>query len=413
MPDGTMGQAADQGLAGDGLNKMRVAMVHNYYLVRGGEDESFESEARMLREHGHAVTSVTEHNERVRSLGYIRTAVRTVWSVESYDRLRTILRREKSDILHVQNFFPLLSPSVYYAARAEGVPVVQTLRDYRLYCPDGRFFRDGRACEDCLDQLVPISGIIHACYRGSMAATATVATMLTVHRALGTWNRLVDVYIALTDFARRKFIQGGVPAEKLVVRPNSIHPDPGVGQHRGGYALFVGRLSPEKGVDTLLDAWERIDRRWTLRIVGDGPLTNLVARASARSSGVEYLGRLPVEDVYALLAEARVLVFPSSFYETFGRVAIEAFAHGTPVIGANIGAIAEVTEDGRTGLLFKPADAADLAAKLEWAWEHPQSLAAMGREARREYETKYTAAVNYPRLLDIYQLATARSRDRR
>lgn len=384
---------------------MRILSVHSRYQIRGGEDECREAEERLLREMNHSVEVYEENNEQVATLGNVPMALKTVWSVEAYEIVRQRLAKQSHDVVHIQNFFPLISPSVYYAAKAEGVPVVQTLHNYRLLCPNGLFFRNGHVCEDCLGKPAPWPGVVHACYRENRAASTAVATMLTVHRAMRTWNKMVDVYIALTQFARQKFIAGGLPAQKIVVKPNFVHPDLGIGEGRGGYALFVGRLSPEKGLDTVLAAWERLGGKIPLKIVGDGPLSSWVAQTAQRLDHVEWLGRRPIEEVYTLMGEAMVLLFPSQWYETFGRVAAEAFAKGTPVIAASIGAIAELIDHERTGLHFQPGDSEDLAAKVEWALAHPKKLAQMRREARTEFEVKYTARENYRRLMDIYALA--------
>lgn len=389
---------------------MQVVVVHNHYQFQGGEDESFQSEVRILQEAGHQVVAFTEHNDRVNNLGHVRTAGRTVWSVEAYRQVRDILRSGKPDMLHVQNFFPLISPSVYYAARAEKVPVVQSLRNYRLLCPAATFFRDGHICEDCMGKAVPWPGVVHNCYRSSKKATMAVTAMISTHHVLQTWVEMVDLYVALTEFARQKFIEGGLPANKIVVKPNFVYPDPGLGEHRGGYMLFVGRLSSEKGINTLLRAWEHLETQRELVIVGSGPLKTEVEQAAQRIAGVKYLGQRSVEDVYALMGEAEALILPSEWYEPFGRVAIEAFAKGTPVIAANIGAMSELVEHERTGLLFTPGDAADLASKVEWMCVHPDKVGKMGTEARLEYEAKYTAASNYQQLMNIYELAGARTR---
>ncbi len=383
---------------------MQVLSIHNSYQIRGGEDESREAEQRLLREMGHSVEVYEENNDRLSSLNAIQLACKTVWSKEAYKTVKQLLARQPHDIVHVQNFFPLISPSVYYAAKSMGVPVVQTLRNYRLLCPNAMFFREGRVCEACIGKAIPLPGVLHGCYRESQTASGAVATMLTVHRLMQTWMQKVDLYIALTEFARQKFIQGGFPEDKIVVKPNFVNPDPGIGEGRGGYALYVGRLSVEKGLDTLLAAWEKLGKQLPLKIVGDGPLANQVVEATQRLGNVEWLGRKPVQEVYALMGEAKLVIFPSKWYETFGRVAVEAFAKGTPVIAANIGAIAEVVEHGRTGLHFQPGDAVDLAAQVEWALSHPSELAQMRREVRAEFETKYTAKQNYRQLMEIYNL---------
>ncbi|PTQ51397.1 MAG: Glycosyltransferase [Brockia lithotrophica] len=304
-------------------------------------------------------------------------------------------------MVHVHNTFPLASPAVFHALKAEGVPLVMTLHNYRLFCVNALFFRKGQVCEACLGRL-PWRGVIHGCYRESRLASSVVAGMLTVHRAIGTWN-LVDRFIALTEFARKKFIEGGIPPEKIVVKPNFVYPDPGPGEGRGGYALFVGRLSPEKGIQTLLKAWELLGGRIPLKIVGDGPLAEEVSKASQKIRGVEWLGRMPPEEVYALMGEAMFLVFPSEGYENFPRVFAEVFAKGTPVIASDIGAAGEIISHGRTGLHFRPGDPEDLAAKVEWLLGRPRELERMRREARAEYEAKYTAEKNYEQLMAIYR----------
>lgn len=384
---------------------MRILSVHNRYQIRGGEDESRAAEERLLRDRGHQVESYEEHNDKIEQLNRVEVALRTVWSTEAYHHVKQQLRQQPHDVVHVQNFFPLISPSVYYAAKQSGVPVVQTLRNYRLLCPNALFFRDGQVCEDCLGKFVPLPGVVHGCYRESKVASAAVATMLVVHRMLPTWTQQVDIFIALTQFARQKMIEGGLPAEKIVVKPNFVSSDSGVGQGSGGYALFVGRLSVEKGLDTLLAAWKKLGGKIPLKIIGDGPLTEEVVNLTQQLPSVEWLGRRPMDEVYALMADATFLVFPSKWYETFGRVAVESFAKGTPVIAANIGAIAEVVDSGRTGLHFRPGDPDDLAAQVDWLLAHPHELAIMRQEARSEFETRYTADHNYQQLVDIYEKA--------
>lgn len=383
---------------------MRILSIHNSYQIRGGEDESRAAEERLLRERGHCVEVYEENNDRIASLNPAQLAMKTIWSAEAYQTVNQRLKKANYDIVHVQNFFPLISPSVYYAARAQQVPVVQTLRNYRLLCPNALFFRDGNVCEDCLGKAVPAPAIVHGCYRDNRIATGVTATMLSMHRALQTWMNMVDVYVALTEFARNKFIEGGFPADKIVVKPNFVYPDPGIGEGKGRYALFVGRLSVEKGLDTLLAAWEHLGEKIPLKIVGEGPLANQVAEVSSRLPSVQWLGRRPMNEVYDLMGEATMLIFPSKWYETFGRVAVEAFAKGTPVIAAKIGAIAELIEHGRTGLHFPPGDSEELAAQVEWALQHPNELAQMRYEARVEFEAKYTAKQNYQRLMEIYNL---------
>src|SRR5882757_8921508 len=226
---------------------MKILMLHNRYLVPGGEDQSSAAEVALLRGHGHAVEFLEEDNRRVEQLGKARTALRTVWSRESYRRIDEKLRGGQFDILHVQNFFPLWSPSVYYAASRNRVPVVQTLHNYRLMCANALLFRDQHLCQECLGRFLPWRGVVHACYRNSRAASAVVASMVGAHKLAGTWRKRVAMYIAVSGFARDIYITGGLPPEKIVVKPNFIHPSPVPGGGGGGYALYVGRLSTEKG----------------------------------------------------------------------------------------------------------------------------------------------------------------------
>jgi glycosyltransferase involved in cell wall biosynthesis len=386
---------------------MRILLVHNFYQQTGGEDLVVADEARLLASRGHDVAQYSIHNDQVNSLSRFGLGHRTIWSRPAHHDVRAAIATHRPDVVHVHNTLPLLSPSVYYAASAEGVPVVQTLHNYRLMCPAAVCFRDGRVCTECVGKSVALGAIRHACYRGSRSASAAVVTMLSVHRLLGTWERKISVYITLTDLARRLFIESGLAAEKLVVKPNFVDPDPGSGTGSGGYALFAGRLSVEKGIRTLLQAWQSVGARLPLRIVGDGPLGPDVAAAAGDNRAVTWLGRREPKDVVSLLREATCLVFPSECYETFGRVIVEAFAAGTPVVAAGHGAAAELVADGITGVLFRPGDASDLAAKVIHLNSQPVLRGQMRAAARSDFESRFTADVNYRSLLAIYQRALA------
>jgi glycosyltransferase involved in cell wall biosynthesis len=392
---------------------MNVLLCHNYYQQPGGEDQSFAAESRLLRERGHDVTEYTLHNDAIESMGQLEVAGRTFWNRAVYRELGALVRRVRPDVMHCTNLFPLLSPAAYYAARRQGVPVVQSLRNYRLLCPGALFLRDGRVCEDCLGKPFAWPGVRYGCYRGSRAATAVVAGMVAAHRAMGTWSTAVDLYFTPSAFARQKLVQGGLPGDRIAVKPNFIDPDPNPGSGSRGYAIFVGRLSPEKGLGTLLAAWAGAADLPPLRVVGDGPEADLVRAAAARDPRITLLGRRSLADVLELVGAAACLIMPSLWYETFGRTIIEAFAKGTPVVVSRLGALAELVEDGRTGLLFEPGNATDLADKVRLLLRQDQ--AALRQAARAAFLAKYTAERNYDMLLDLYEQAVrlaARGRNR-
>jgi glycosyltransferase involved in cell wall biosynthesis len=392
------------------ISQMKVLLVHNSYQQPGGEDIVFEQERQLLTREGHTVITYQRSNNDINDYSVLKRLdlLKTVvWATEPRLQLIQLLNREKPDLVHVHNTFLLISPSIYSACQEVGVPVVQTLHNYRLFCPTATFFRDGHVCEECVDHDLSRS-IAHGCYRHSRAATAAVVLMLSVHRQRHTWTEGVNSYIALTEFARDRFLEGGLPADKLFVKPNFVHPDPGLpAETRGSYALFVGRLSPEKRVSTVLAAWTHIRSRMPLLVLGGGPeRVELEKEALQRGlSGVTFHGQLSREQTLAAMRQARFLVFSSEWYENFPVTLAESFASGLPVICSRLGAMEEIVEDGRTGLHFTPGDSNDLAQKVDWAWSHPERMQMMGKEARREYEAKYTAEKNYPILMNIYEEA--------
>jgi glycosyltransferase involved in cell wall biosynthesis len=388
---------------------MRLLLVHNRYQQPGGEDVVFEAEAALLRGHGHEVEEWVEHNRDIAGMSPARLAVDTVWSAPAVRRLRGILARARPDVVHFHNTFPLISPAVYSTCQDHDVPVVQTLHNYRLLCPNAMLFRDGRPCEDCVNRAIAWPGVLHACYRGSRPQTAVVATMLAAHRHRGTWRQDVDTYVALTEFARRKFIAGGLPPDRIVVKPNFVSVSPELNQPAAGYFLFAGRLSEEKGVRTLLDAWRTTPVSPELRIAGGGPLEGLVRHAAETVPHVRYLGRLTRDDLLSQLGAASALILPSEWYEGLPTIALEAFACGRPVLAARVGALDEIVADGVTGAFFPRGDSEELAGLVRWAASHAGDLARMGADARREYERRYTAEVNYPQLMEIYRQAAGRA----
>jgi len=385
---------------------MRILTIHNKYKFRGGEDESRESEDRLLMERGHEIRQIVFDNATIQISKAVPVGIQATWCPSSYQRVCREIRAWRPDVLDIHNFFPLASPAVHYAGLRHHVPVVQTLHNYRLLCPGANFFRNGVICEDCTMHRVPWPALQRKCYRASSLQTAAVAIMDILHRSLRTWNRAVSLFIALSEFEKRKFVENGFPEARIVVKPNFV-PDPGPPGRGGDRLLFVGRLSPEKGVRTLLRAMAATAWNIQLKIVGEGPLEPEVRAAAAHDPRIEYLGKRVHREVLDLMASARCLVFPSECYETFGRVAAEAFSRGTPVIAARLGAVAEIVDEGRTGLHFTSADPADLVRAMKWVYSNPEKVAAMRREARAEYEARFTSERNYHLLIETYEKAIA------
>jgi glycosyltransferase involved in cell wall biosynthesis len=390
---------------------VKILVVHNRYQHAGGEDVVVEQEGQMLRNAGHEVINYFRSNDEIKQFSRAQRLAlipNTIWSTSTRTEFRALLGREKPSIVHVHNTFVRISPSIFSACQDVGIPVVHTLHNYRLMCPTGLFYRDGHVCEECAEKSL-WSGIGHGCYHDSGPATAVVAGMIAIHRMLGTWSRPGHFYIALSQFARQKFVDSGLPDERIFVKPNFVHPDPGLPSDKQPYAVFAGRLSPEKRVDNLLQAWERSKSRFPVLILGDGPeRPGLEENArQKRLSGIDFRGHVSREQVIEIIRGARFLIFPSELYENFPVAIVEAFACGTPVICSRMGAMREIVSDGSTGLQFTPGQVEDLAEKMDWAWAHRDQMSEMGRQARREYETKYTAETNYKLLMDIYGRVTS------
>jgi glycosyltransferase involved in cell wall biosynthesis len=389
--------------------QMKIVLVHNLYQQAGGEDVVFESEKRLLERNGHTVIPYVRSNMELQNTSYldwIIIAPEIIWSSKTRHEFAAILDAERPDIVHIHNTFVVISPSIYSACRERGIPIVNTLHNFRLLCPASSFFRDGKVCEECVDHSL-LRSVRYGCYRNSRGATAGVALTLAFHRALGTWRTSITRFIALTEFAKQKFIAAGFSSEKFVVKPNFTDPDPGERVGPGEYAVFIGRLAENKGLRVLLDAWKKLPTQFPLQIVGDGPeRLALEAQASQlQLSGITFRGKLPRATAIETVKGARFLIAPSTWFEGFPMGIVESFACGTPVICSRLGGMTAIVDDHLTGLHFNPGDAQDLATTLEWAWDHPSELAEMGRSARRKFERDYNAEKNYSLLMGIYDEA--------
>lgn len=392
---------------------MRVLIAHTHYQHAGGEGIVVEREGDLLTQHGHEVIAYHRSNAEVSDMSFankLTVPLRMTWARDAAATMRNMIERHRPDIIHIHNTHFMMSPAVIDAAAQFNIPIVQTLHNFRLLCPAGTFFRDGRPCEQCLQQPVPIAAMQHACYRDSRSQSAALAFSTTFHRMRGTWSN-VHHFITPTEFARQKLIEAGFDAERITAKPHFLEEPPAapaLDAPPARYIVFVGRFSDEKGALFLLRSWRQLPDV-PLKMIGDGPLMD-EARALIADNpqmNVELLGRIPRDEVSAIMRDAYALVFPSECYETFGLVAVEAFAVGTPVIAAGHGAPAEIVQDGETGLHFIPSEPDDLAEKVRHLWAKPQLAAAMRPLARVAFEQHYTAAANYPLLMQIYERAKA------
>ncbi len=389
---------------------MKVLILHNSYQLHGGEDGVVAAEAQLLAEAGHQVTVDITSNDSVSGvLRKARVALEAHGSRDSAKRVHDLVRQVQPDVVHVHNFFPLLSPSIHQAASSAGAAVVQTLHNYRLLCANGTFLRNGQVCEKCTDG-GRLWGIYHGCYRNSVVGSAAVASMQAATLGSSHWLDSVHRFIALSEFGRSKFIGAGVPEDRIVVKPNfAPMPSPSdEGNPRSG-AVYVGRLSVEKGVDTLVTAWRHFPEL-LLTIVGDGPERERLQ--SMAPSNVLFTGARPHPEALALMSSASILVVPSRCYEGFPVVVAEAFSLGLPVLAASIGALAEIVQPGRSGAHFAPGDPDSLVRALQDLVGTRASLVQLSAGARDSYETLYSPATNLRQLERIYDDAVDSSRGR-
>lgn len=392
---------------------MKVLLAHNCYRsgTPAGEDNAVRQEEALLRRHGIEVVSYRRSNDDVderNPLAVAHTATNMAWSSRSFRDVGGLIRRERPDVAHFHNTFPLISPSGYAACRDAGVPVVQTLHNYRLLCMAATNYRDGAVCEKC-GSGSPWPGLIHRCYRRSVLGSAAVGWMLWSNWHQGRYTQLVDAYVALTQFAADRFVEAGLPAMRMFVKPNFVDDSLGSGEGGGGYVIFASRFSEEKGIRTLLEAWRRL-RDVPLKLVGDGPMRTEIRESIERNGlPIEIVGMKSRHEVLDLIGRAEMQVVPSEWFEGFPLVIVEAYARGTPVVAAKIGGLAEVVVDGVTGLLHRTGDPEDLARCVRSLWTDAFLKAQLRRGARAQYEANYTPEQNFRALLEIYEHARTKA----
>ena len=398
---------------------MKILLIHNFYgsSAPSGENTVFLAEKDLLKSNGHQVIEYTTNSDQIRRLGMLGCligAFHTPWNPLHLSKIRKILQTEQPDIMHIHNTFPILSPSIFYAAKGTKTASVLTLHNYRLFCAAAIPMRDNTPCTLCLDKSSGWSALRYGCYRNSRVATLPMALLIALHRKLKTWQKRVDAFISLTHFQEEKLISAGLPAEKVSIKPH-FYPNPPTSlpwNQRTDTALYIGRLGEEKGVEYLLDAWEKWgESSPKLSIIGDGPLrTHLKGIVSKAQLGdkVYFHGQLPFQEVQQILAQSKLLILPSICFEGFPMVIREAFSLGVAVAASNIGSIPCIVNDGQNGVLFTAGDSKNMAAVIQTAWENQKKLATMGKNSRIEFEKKYTAKTNHKILMDIYNNAILR-----
>ncbi len=390
---------------------MKILSTHNFYssATPSGENQVFKAERQLLLNNGHALQTFTRHSDEIRTkgaVGVIQGALATPWNPWMAKTIRQQVEEFQPDVVHVHNTFPLLSPAIFHAIGKRAARVL-TLHNYRLFCPAAIPMRDGKVCTECLDKRSPMPAMIHGCYRGSRTATLPLAISVGLHRMLGTWTHQVDAFICLSDFQRELLIEAGLPRDKVHVKPNFYPGNPAIvaWPDRKPYVVFAGRLTAEKGVINLLRAWQT----WgtaapELRLVGDGELRPELERMAA-GLPVRFLGQLPADKAQAEIANARLQILPSEWFEGFPMVVREAFAFGTPAAVSDIGPLPSIVQHGKSGVVFQPANPQSLLHEVHTAWETPGLLERLGQGARAEFESKYTEEANYASLMEIYRKA--------
>lgn len=378
---------------------MKILQVHNYYQFSGGEDIVVSNEKKMLELNGNEVIFYKRVNNEISEYSFFNKVSliwKTSWSDKTYNEISKIIGKTKPDICHVHNMFPLISPSIYYACNDNKVPVVQTIHNYRFFCTNGYFFRDNHICEECINSNA-FRAVKYKCYRNSKVQTYSAAKMLESHKKKNTWREKINILICPSKFVKSKFIQGGFSENKLIVKPNFLPYDPEPSYNNNDYFLYAGRIDNLKGIKVLSSALlDRINTN--VKIIGDGPEINKLKE----NKNLQILNKRSNNETINYIKNCISLIFPSICYETFGLSIIEAFACGKPVIASRLGAMEDLVEEGKSGLLFEPGNSDDLRNKIVWAIEHKAEMKEMGKNARKIFEDKYTAELNYKILLSIY-----------
>jgi glycosyltransferase involved in cell wall biosynthesis len=380
---------------------MKILIVHNKYKIAGGEDIQTEEEITLLSKNGIDVHYFCITNDSIDGSNKLKLFFNTIWSRKYYRELLEKIKTEKYDIVHVQNFFPLISPSVFYAAKKAGAKTIMTAHNYRLVCPNALMFVEDKICNACVGKSVPYPALFKKCYRGNLGATATTVAMLTYHNFMNTWGNKIDGIICVSEFVKHQLVLGGFNEKQLYVKFNFVRSSELPVFEQGDYYLYVGRISIEKGIQYLLDSFKKNKKK--LIIIGNGPLNYLVDKYVKDTTNIQFLGKLSLDETYTKITKAKALVFPTKSYEPFGRTIIEAFAHGTPVIASSLGGVNELINEGINGFLFNPYEESGLNNAIN-KFENVDDIESLRKASFHTYQNKFTSESNFNKMIEIYTM---------
>lgn len=391
---------------------MRILIVHNFYgsSSPSGENVVFELESKLLQKNGHTVSEFCRHSDEIRNRGLkgvIHGALTTPWNELSRQSFERAIQRYEPHIIHVHNVFPLISPAVFHAKRNQSA-VVLTLHNYRIFCPAAIPTRNGMICTECIDRKTILPSLMHRCYRKSLFATIPLAISVALHNKINTWRNLVDAFIVFTEFQKEFVIKAGLPKEKVFVKPNYFPGTPALvpWSERDDSVVFAGRVSAEKGICDLIDAWEM----WgaaapRLKIVGDGPLADELKYRTKSSDRIIWCGARTLTETCEIISRSKLLLLPSRWFEGFPMVIREAFAFGTPIGVSDIGPLHSLVVPAGAGFSFFPSNSNDLFEKVKKHWDSNGELEERSRSSRLQFETIYNEDANYKNLMNIYENA--------
>tara|TARA_R110000868_G_C10963488_1_gene768777 strand:+ start:5046 stop:6221 length:1176 start_codon:yes stop_codon:yes gene_type:complete len=375
-------------------------MVHNSYQIKGGEDSVVLNECNLLRSHGHDVTVFQVDNSYIRGFfSKLVVAIFSIFSVFGYFKMRRVIKKTKPDVVHVHNYFPILSPSIFWACHYNNVPVVHTLHNFRAICPTAILMWKGKVVEKSISSSSSWWTLSKKVYKNSFLGTFFLILMVEINKKIGTWSTAVDGYIALTDFSKKKYVSAGWPEDRIYIKPNFSDYRGGSLESRENFALYVGRLSEEKGVRFLVDCFR--GSGLSIKFVGDGPLNEYLE--SHGSNNIENLGRLPKEEVLSLMSRASCLVMASTWYEGFPMVIVEALGCGLPVIVPKLGNMEAVVTHDLCGLHYTPKDNQGFINAASKVITDPSVRERLSIGALKEFDAKYTPSENLTSLIEIYK----------